>query len=55
LLASNQSRIDHLRVAIKRGCGRLTVDFALEADHKTGGSDIVAEAGGKSPEACLSQ
>jgi hypothetical protein len=45
-----KSQIEKLRVVAKCGCGCPTVDFALEADRKRGASDIVAEAGGKSPE-----
>jgi hypothetical protein len=44
------SQIDSLRVVSKCGCGCPTVDFALQSGRKVGGSDIVAEAGGKSPE-----
>jgi hypothetical protein len=44
------SQIDSLRIVSKCGCGCPTVDFALESGRKVGGSDIVAEAGGKSPE-----
>jgi hypothetical protein len=42
------SQIDGLRIV--SGCGCPTVDFALQSGRKVGGSDIVAEAGGKSPE-----
>jgi len=44
------SQIDSLRIVSKCGCGCPTVDFALQSGRKVGGSDIVAEAGGKSPE-----
>lgn len=44
------SQIDCLRIVSKCGCGCPTVDFALQSGRKVGGSDIVAEAGGKSPE-----
>lgn len=44
------SQIDSLRVVSKCGCGCPTVDFALQSGRKVGGSDIAAEAGGKSPE-----
>lgn len=45
-----KSQIDGLHVAAKCGCGCPTVDFALQSGRKYGASDIVAEAGGKSPE-----
>src|SRR5262249_36952776 len=45
-----KSQVEKLRVAAKCGCGCPTVDFALGLDRKFGASDIVAEAGGKSPE-----
>jgi hypothetical protein len=45
-----KSQVAKLRVAAKCGCGCPTVDFALGSDRKCGASDIVAEAGGKSPE-----
>jgi hypothetical protein len=43
-------QIDHLHVVAKCGCGCPTVDFALQSGQKYGTTDIVAEAGGKSPE-----
>ena len=49
-VAKYKSQINRLRVAAKCGCGCPTVDFALESGRKLGASDIVAEAGGKSPE-----
>jgi hypothetical protein len=45
-----RSQIDSLHVVAKCGCGCPTVDFALQSGQKHGASDIVAEAGGKSPE-----
>jgi hypothetical protein len=45
-----KSQVARLRVAAKCGCGCPTVDSALGSDRKCGASDIVAEAGGKSPE-----
>jgi hypothetical protein len=45
-----KSQVAKLRVVAKCGCGCPTVDFALGADRKVGASEIVAEAGGKSPE-----
>lgn len=45
-----KSQVAKLRVAAKCGCGCPTVDFALGSDRKLGASEIVAEAGGKSPE-----
>jgi hypothetical protein len=43
-------QIGKLHVAAKCGCGCPTVDFALQSGRKVGASDIVAEAGGISPE-----
>jgi hypothetical protein len=48
-----KSQVDRLRVVAKCECGCPTVDFALGADRKVGASEIVAEAGGKSPEGVL--
>jgi len=45
-----KSQVAKLRVVAKCSCGCPTVDFALGSDRKNGASDIVAEAGGKSPE-----
>jgi hypothetical protein len=45
-----KSQIDSLHVVAKCGCGCPTVDFALHSGQKRGASEIVAEAGGKSPE-----
>jgi hypothetical protein len=45
-----KSQIDSLHVVANCGCGCPTVDFALQAGQKYGASEIVAEAGGKSPE-----
>lgn len=45
-----RSQIDSLHVVAKCGCGCPTVDFALQSGKKYGASDIIAEAGGKSPE-----
>jgi len=45
-----KSQVARLRVVARCGCGCPTVDFALGPDRKRGASDIVAEAGGKSPE-----
>ena len=45
-----KSQVPKLRVVAKCSCGCPTVDFALGSDRKSGASDIVAEAGGKSPE-----
>jgi hypothetical protein len=45
-----KSQIDSLHVVAKCGCGCPTVDFALHSGQKSGASEIVAEAGGKSPE-----
>jgi hypothetical protein len=49
-LSIYKSQVDKLRVVAKCGCGCPTVDFALGPDRKLGASEIVAEAGGKSPE-----
>jgi len=43
-----KSQVAELRVVAKCGCGCPTVDFALGPNRKTGASEIVAEAGGKS-------
>ena len=48
-----KSQVAKLRVVAKCGCGCPTVDFALGSDRKSGASEIVAEAGGKSPEGVL--
>src|SRR5215471_1326913 len=45
-----KSQVAQLRVVAKCSCGCPTIDFALGSDRKNGASDIVAEAGGKSPE-----
>jgi hypothetical protein len=45
-----KAQVAKLRVVAKCGCGCPTVDFALGSDRKLGASEIVAEAGGKSPE-----
>ena len=45
-----KSQIDSLRVVSRCGCGCPTVDFALHSGHKMGASEVVAEAGGQSPE-----
>jgi hypothetical protein len=45
-----KSQIASLHVVAKCGCGCPTVDFTLHSGQKRGASDIVAEAGGKSPE-----
>src|ERR1700677_136029 len=45
-----KSQIDSLHVVAKCGCGCPTVDFTLHSGQKRGASDIVAQAGGKSPE-----
>jgi hypothetical protein len=45
-----KSQIDGLHVVSRCGCGCPTVDFALQSGRKVGASEIVAEAGGKSPE-----
>ena len=49
-VSNYKSQIDKLRVVAKCGCGCPTVDFALQSDRKLGASQIIAEAGGKSPE-----
>ena len=45
-----QLQVKNLTVAAKCGCGCPTVDFALRSGRKRGATEIVAEAGGKSPE-----
>lgn len=49
-VSNYRSQVAKLRVVAKCSCGCPTVDFALGSDRKCGASDIVAEAGGKSPE-----
>jgi hypothetical protein len=49
-VSTYKSRVAKLRVVAKCGCGCPCVNFALGSVRKLGASEIVAEAGGKSPE-----
>jgi len=49
-VSTYKSQVAKLRVVAKCGCGCPCVNFALGSVRKLGASEIVAEAGGKSPE-----